>query len=302
MCYNALMKIENPEVLKSELKYNLPERQEDIIQKMIQQEFALGPVAKKSFIDATLSKMLVLKGIDDPIQARRKIFDIVAESIDDLNKIGVKFNFIGFSEENLERIKRTAIGIGNHTISGIEAFYVHAMNPVNTRVVVKESLINAPVVGSAFATTDPIIVKRDKNNEVANEREVAKDIVRTLNEKSEEGVYKNRVYMFPEGSRSQDGGLLPFKGLALLIKMAKKRGDVEIPVITTDSYSVLNFTSEPHKILQGRMFKGEVRFYLDFVNIKDRDIKDIEEEIRQTMLQRLDESLKQRETELGIST
>jgi 1-acyl-sn-glycerol-3-phosphate acyltransferase len=262
-------------------------RQERILAEVKKRSGKVSPIGKYTYLKNTIFTLPKLTSIDTPIEAKRKIFDMVAESIDNLAKLGVEFKFIGFEKESLERMETTKISVGNHTKSGIEAFYVHAMTPFNTRVVVKDSLIKLPLgIGEGFKTTDPIVMEQGTTSGVM------RDILSTIKS-------GGRVHVFPEGTRSRDGALLEFKGLEGLVKISQRSGSYEMPVITTDSFSVINASIED--IFFKDIYPGEVRFYLDFVNIKDRNPEDAAKEIRSTMITRLDESLKQREVELGIT-
>jgi len=107
--------------------------------------------------------------------------------------------------------------MANHQ-SAFDIFVLLAGLPVPFRWVAKEELFKIPIFGPAMRRAGYIPINR------ANPR----DAVRSLNEaakKIQEGV---SVIVFPEGTRSEDGKLLPFKsgGFVLAIKS-------QVPIVPT---------------------------------------------------------------------
>jgi len=120
---------------------------------------------------------------------------------------GVKVELSG----DLESIKtdKSYIFMANHQ-SAFDIFVLLAYLPVTFRWVAKEELFKIPIFGPSMRRAGYIPINR------ANPR----DAIKSINEaarKIHEGV---SVVVFPEGTRSEDGKLLPFKsgGFVLSIK------------------------------------------------------------------------------------
>lgn len=120
---------------------------------------------------------------------------------------GVKVELNG----DLESIKtdKSYIFMANHQ-SAFDIFVLLAYLPVQFRWVAKEELFKIPIFGPSMRRAGYIPINR------ANPR----DAIKSINEaarKIHEGV---SVVVFPEGTRSEDGKLLPFKsgGFVLSIK------------------------------------------------------------------------------------
>ena len=107
--------------------------------------------------------------------------------------------------------------MANHQ-SAFDIFVLLAGLPVPFRWVAKEELFKIPIFGPSMRRAGYIPINRDN----------PRDAVRSLNEaakKIQEGV---SVIVFPEGTRSEDGRLLPFKsgGFVLAIKS-------QVPIVPT---------------------------------------------------------------------
>ncbi len=128
---------------------------------------------------------------------------------------GVRIHLQG----NIHELARhtPCIFMANHQ-SAFDIFVLLAGLPVSFRWLAKEELFKIPIFGPAMRRAGYISINRDN----------PRDAVRSLNEaakKIQEGV---SVVVFPEGTRSKDGHLLPFKsgGFVLAIKS-------QVPIIPT---------------------------------------------------------------------
>jgi 1-acyl-sn-glycerol-3-phosphate acyltransferase len=120
--------------------------------------------------------------------------------------LGIKVKVHG--RENIPQ--QACVIVANHQ-SAWETFYLqHLFSPQSQ--VAKASLLKIPVFGWVYATCRPIAIDRRKRRR-AMQQIIEKGRKRILNGSS--------VLIFPEGTRSAPGNLLPFKkGAAALAKAA----------------------------------------------------------------------------------
>ncbi len=125
---------------------------------------------------------------------------------------GVKVEPVG-----LDRLdpSRSYIFMANH-VSNIDPPILVSLIPRRTSVLVKKELFRIPILGYAMRLGDLVAVDR------AN-RDAAVDSVRRAVEVMQHGV---NMVIFPEGTRSRDGRLLPFKKGPFYLAM-----DSGIPVV-----------------------------------------------------------------------
>lgn len=113
--------------------------------------------------------------------------------------------------EGLEFLAHPAVIVANHQ-SLLEVFIIPAVIPPKTRLVGKKELGRIPFFGWAFRATGQILVDRQDN---AGARATIDESLAHL----PAGI---SVFVCPEGTRSQDGTLLPFKKGAFHIAMKLK--------------------------------------------------------------------------------
>jgi 1-acyl-sn-glycerol-3-phosphate acyltransferase len=102
---------------------------------------------------------------------------------------------------NKERLIHPAIYIGNHT-STLDAFVSFWMSPWGVTGVVKKEICYIPFFGQIYWLSGNLLINRkDKGGAVATLK-AAVEFVRK---------YKLGFWIMPEGTRSRDGRLLPFK-------------------------------------------------------------------------------------------
>jgi 1-acyl-sn-glycerol-3-phosphate acyltransferase len=113
--------------------------------------------------------------------------------------------------EGWEFLAHPAVIVANHQ-SMLEVFIIPAVIPPKTRLVGKKEIGRIPFFGWAFRATGQILIDRQDN---AVARAAIDDSLANL----PAGV---SVFVCPEGTRSQDGTLLPFKKGAFHIAMRLK--------------------------------------------------------------------------------
>ena len=113
--------------------------------------------------------------------------------------------------EGREHLERPAVIVANHQ-SLLEAFIVPAVVSPKTRMVGKKELARIPFFGWVFRATGQVLIDRQDS---ASARAALDDSLSNM----PPGI---SVYVCPEGTRSQDGTLLPFKKGAFHIAMQLK--------------------------------------------------------------------------------
>jgi 1-acyl-sn-glycerol-3-phosphate acyltransferase len=145
--------------------------------------------------------------------------------------------------EGLENIPSgPCIFASNHTSNADGPAIVGAI-PRRIAILAKKSLFNIPVVGTAFRQARFVPVDRGKPERAKASIELAAGYVR-------QGT---SYLIFPEGTRSKDGRLRPFKGGALLL--AIDGGAPVVPVACIGAHRIL-----PKNSLRIRSGEVLVRF------------------------------------------
>ena len=128
--------------------------------------------------------------------------------------------------EGQEHLAQPAVIVANHQ-SLLEAFIIPAVVPPRLRIVGKREVRHIPFFGWAFSATGQILIDR-------SDPASARATIDAALKKLPPGV---SVYIAPEGTRSQDGTLLPFKKGAFHIAMQLKRPIV--PLTLDGAYKLL---------------------------------------------------------------
>ncbi|MHB8790399.1 MAG: lysophospholipid acyltransferase family protein [Desulfobulbaceae bacterium] len=136
---------------------------------------------------------------------------------------GVRVRVLG--TENLEA-GQTYIFMGNH-VSQFDIFTFQGYSPHDFRWIVKKELFRIPVFGAAMRRAGLVAIDRSHGREA----------MKSLNAAAENINSGASVLIFPEGTRSIDGTLQPFK--AGVITLAIKAGVPVVPVGFVGTYEVL---------------------------------------------------------------
>jgi 1-acyl-sn-glycerol-3-phosphate acyltransferase len=143
--------------------------------------------------------------------------------------------------EGLERIRATpaAIYMSNHQ-SVVDIGAIVLSLPVSWRFVAKRELTYIPFFGWALALSDQIVIDRgNRRRSVESLRRAAQRVRAGVN-----------VIIFPEGTRSPDGSLQPFKSGGFHLAL-----DAQVPVVPVTVSGSRRLT--PKRSLQVR--SGEVK-------------------------------------------
>jgi 1-acyl-sn-glycerol-3-phosphate acyltransferase len=106
--------------------------------------------------------------------------------------------------------------IASNHISQYDIFVLYGWLPVDLKWVIKKELRKVPVIGIACAALGHIFLDRRNKASAINSLQAAKDSLRP----------GSSVLFFPEGTRSKNGELLPFKKGAFMLAR-----DIDIPVL-----------------------------------------------------------------------
>jgi 1-acyl-sn-glycerol-3-phosphate acyltransferase len=178
----------------------------------------LAPVLTIYYSLAILAAIFILRVDEDTLQnlPRRwaKMFCRIA---------GVRVKI-----EGTEKLRPDTgyIYCANH-LSQFDIFSFQGYFPLNFRWLAKEELFKVPFLGRAMTNAGAIAINRSQGREALKSLQKAAERIKT----------GTSVLIFPEGTRSADGMLHPFKAGAMLI--AIKAGVPIVPVAFIGSYSVL---------------------------------------------------------------
>ena len=118
-------------------------------------------------------------------------------SLVNLRAAGCRVEYAG--HENLDRLL-PCLFLSNHE-SNLDVWALTRVLPVTSRFVAKQSLFRIPVFGAALRAAGFIPVDRADRGKAIQSLEAGLAWLRA----------GNPILMFPEGTRSRDGSLLPFK-------------------------------------------------------------------------------------------
>ncbi len=121
---------------------------------------------------------------------------------------------------------QTYIFVGNH-VSQFDIFSFQGYFPHDFRWIAKKELFRIPFFGAAMLRAGIVPIDRSHGREA----------LRSLNRAAEQIARGTSVLIFPEGTRSSDGRLHPFKTGAVML--AIKAGVPVVPVGFNGTYSIL---------------------------------------------------------------
>ena len=145
--------------------------------------------------------------------------------------------------------------------------------PVDFKFVVKQELMRIPFFGRAMRGAGYIGL----------EREDPRKAVRSMNEAAEKIKHGSSMVIYPEGTRSEDGRLLPFKRGGF--KLALKSGCDIVPVAISNSYRI---------VPKGRLMINKGSFHIHIgkpVSVNDYNRKNINllmDRVRDAILDKMD--------------
>lgn len=121
---------------------------------------------------------------------------------------------------------QTYIFVGNH-VSQFDIFSFQGYFPHDFRWIAKQELFRIPFFGPAMLRSGIVPIDRSHGREA----------LRSLNRAAEQIAKGTSVLIFPEGTRSPDGRLKPFKTGAVML--AIKAGVPVIPIGFNGTYAIL---------------------------------------------------------------
>lgn len=182
--------------------------------------------------------------------------------------LGVKAAGIRVRIEGLENVEPGVhyIFLSNH-VSNLDPPIVLPAIPGMTSVFLKKSLMDIPLLGTAMRMGKYVPVSR------ANSREDAQRSVEAAADALNSGLH---ITVFPEGTRSPDGRLLPFKKGAFFL--AEQTGAPVIPIVITGTEKMM-----PKNTL--RITPGEAHLkFLPAIRPQDAESReDLMERVRAAM-------------------
>ena len=169
--------------------------------------------------------------------------------------VGVELNVIGAEKIDTEK---SYVVIGNHP-STLDIFTHITALPVSIRFLTKTELFRIPIFGRVLKTLG--LPRIDRKNAKANFEKINESINQVIK-------LGNSIMIFPEGKRSNQKELLPFKkGAAYIAK------DFNLPVIPVVSHNAHNL------MVKGRVWlkSGEIKIEIldPIYNVNDYTVDEL---------------------------
>jgi 1-acyl-sn-glycerol-3-phosphate acyltransferase len=176
-------------------------------------------------------------------------------------------------QENVDR-DEPRIYLSNHQ-SYFDIFALLACLPADFKFILKQELMRIPLFGFAM--------KRARY--IAIDREEPRKAVKSINEAVSKIKKGSSMLIFPEGTRSEDGKLQPFKTGGF--RLALKAGCDVVPVAITNSRNIV-----PKKSL--KINKGTIAMNIGTpISVKDYTKKDMDKlmaHVREAIVNQMGES------------
>ena len=207
-----------------------------------------------------------------PWSALRKNFSTMYGWGMKISALGVKAAGIRVRVEGLENVQPgvSYIFLSNH-VSNLDPPILLPLIPGMTSVFLKKELMDIPLLGTAMRMGKYVPVSR------ANSREDAQRSVEAAAEALNSGLH---ITVFPEGTRSPDGRLLPFKKGAFFL--AEATGAPIIPIVITGTERMM-----PRKTLRITPGEAYVRFLPPILPQDAPSREDLMERVRFAMEEEL---------------
>jgi 1-acyl-sn-glycerol-3-phosphate acyltransferase len=158
---------------------------------------------------------------------------------------GARVEIIGRDQLDLSR---TYIFMSNH-VSNLDPPLLIPLLPKRTSVLVKKELFRVPILGFAMRAAKLVAVDRDNRDAaIASMREAA-DVIRS-------GL---DMTVFPEGTRSRDGRMLPFKKGPFYLAMESGCAIAPVTILGTDEiWPKGKFLMQPNKAAAQLVFHSPI--------------------------------------------
>jgi 1-acyl-sn-glycerol-3-phosphate acyltransferase len=175
--------------------------------------------------------------------------------------------------EGLDHLDPTAsyVFTGNH-ISNIDIPVMIGRLPVSVRFLAKKELFAVPVLGGAMRAIH--IVRTDRKAGTIAHREINEQVGRVI-------AAGLSLVIYPEGTRSRDAELMPFKKGAF--RIAIDNGMPIVPVTITGSERVWKPGS---KLIRGGPVRLVIHEPISTVGLTQNDIGDLRDRVREIVAER----------------
>ena len=160
----------------------------------------------------------------------------------------------------------------NH-VSQFDIFALQGYLNIDFRWLAKKELFEIPVFGPAMRTAGYIPVDRSRGRQA----------LQSINEAAERIAAGTSVIIFPEGTRSKDGKIHPFKAGAMVL--AIKAGVPIVPVAISGTYHILPKGS---LLAQPGPITIRIGSPIETKELKNSDKKELAEKLQQEVARMLD--------------
>jgi len=142
-----------------------------------------------------------------------------------IHAVRLNWQVEGELEEQIEAGRRVII-MCNHS-SAYDIPLAFTALPGSIRMISKKEMFSIPLLSSAMKAAEILSINRQNRQQAIKDLKIAR-------EKMESGI---RIWMFPEGTRSENGEVIPLKKGG--IRLAIDTNALIIPVVMQDIYQVL---------------------------------------------------------------